>query len=105
MGSKSKPQPSAGAFYFAPSLGHGERQSLALFAVNGPDERIERTETRLRVLGTALRAFAEATTDYERLLNVIARSVSSVVADGCIVFSSQTAISRPSPFIFLSKRT
>jgi len=40
---------------------------------------------RLFVLSGALRAFAEATTDYERLLDVVARTMASVVADGCIV--------------------
>ena len=49
-----------------------------------PDQR-GRREDRLHVLSGALRAFAEATTDYERLLNVVARTVSDVVADGCIV--------------------
>ena len=49
-----------------------------------PDQRGGR-EDRLHVLSGALRAFAEATTDYERLLNVVARTVSGVVADGCIV--------------------
>jgi GAF domain-containing protein len=49
-----------------------------------PDQR-RRREDRLHVLSGALRAFAEATTDYERLLNVVARTVSDVVADGCIV--------------------
>ncbi len=44
-----------------------------------------RLEERLRVLSGALRAFAEATTDYERLLNVVARTVAEAVADGCIV--------------------
>jgi signal transduction histidine kinase len=47
--------------------------------------RINRLEGRLQVLSAALRAFAEATTDYERLLNVVARTVAEVVADGCIV--------------------
>src|ERR1019366_5350674 len=47
--------------------------------------RISRLEDRLRVMSGALRAFAEATTDYERLLNVVARTVADVVADGCIV--------------------
>src|SRR5579859_6919153 len=42
-------------------------------------------DERLHVLSGALRAFAEATTDYERLLDVVARTVSEVVADGCIV--------------------
>jgi two-component system cell cycle sensor histidine kinase/response regulator CckA len=44
-----------------------------------------RLEDRLHVLSAALRAFAEATTDYERLLDVVARTVVDVVADGCIV--------------------
>lgn len=44
-----------------------------------------RLEERLRVLSGALRAFAEATTDYERLLNVVAQTVAEAVADGCIV--------------------
>ncbi len=44
-----------------------------------------RLEERLRVLSGALRAFAEATTDYERLLDVVARTVAQAVADGCIV--------------------
>jgi transcriptional regulator with GAF, ATPase, and Fis domain len=43
------------------------------------------SDNRLHVLSGALRAFAEATTDYERLVGVIARTVASVVADGCIV--------------------
>jgi signal transduction histidine kinase/ActR/RegA family two-component response regulator len=47
--------------------------------------QINRLEDRLHVLSGALRAFAEATTDYERLLNVVARTVADVVADGCIV--------------------
>ncbi|HVU00423.1 MAG TPA: ATP-binding protein [Polyangiaceae bacterium] len=53
--------------------------------MEGQDERVGRLETRLRVLSTALRAFAEATTDYERLLNVVAHAVSDVIADGCVV--------------------
>ncbi|MDP9033474.1 MAG: ATP-binding protein [Myxococcota bacterium] len=47
--------------------------------------RTEGTEDRLHVLSGALRAFAEATTDYDRLLDVIAGTVADVVADGCIV--------------------
>jgi PAS domain S-box-containing protein len=42
-------------------------------------------DDRLHVLSGALRAFAEATTDYQRLLDVVARKVTDVVADGCIV--------------------
>ena len=51
----------------------------------GEDHRDKSPDGRLRVLSTALRAFAEATTDYERLLDVVARTVAYIVADGCIV--------------------
>jgi PAS domain S-box-containing protein len=51
----------------------------------GGSDRDPRADHRLHVLSAALRAFAEATTDYERLLNVVARTVSDVVADACIV--------------------
>jgi signal transduction histidine kinase len=37
------------------------------------------------VLLGALRTFAEATTDYERLLDVVARTLADVVKDGCVV--------------------
>jgi PAS domain S-box-containing protein len=59
-------------------------KSATLPAVGEPslDPRID---DRLHVLSGALRAFAEATTDYERLLNVVARTVADVVADACIV--------------------
>ena len=42
-------------------------------------------DDRLHVLSGALRAFAEVTTDYTRLLDVVVRTVADVVADGCIV--------------------
>jgi signal transduction histidine kinase len=48
-------------------------------------DRIQRLEDRLHVLSGALRAFAEATTDYERLLDVVARTLADVVKDGCVV--------------------
>ena len=48
-------------------------------------DRIQRLEDRLRVLSVALRSFAEATTDYERLLDVVARTLADVVKDGCVV--------------------
>jgi PAS domain S-box-containing protein len=51
----------------------------------GGDKRDRGLDARLRVLSAALRAFSEATTDYERLLDVVARTVADVVADGCIV--------------------
>ena len=51
----------------------------------GDPGRDPRVDDRLHVLSKAVRAFAEATTDYERLLDVVARTVSDVVADACIV--------------------
>jgi hypothetical protein len=64
--------------------GVGATDSGTLTAVGVPD-RDPRVDDRLHVLSAALRAFVEATTDYERLLNVVARTVSDVVADACIV--------------------
>jgi PAS domain S-box-containing protein len=51
----------------------------------GEAERSGPSDDRLHILSGALRAFAQATTDYEHLLDVVARTVSGVVADGCIV--------------------
>ena len=48
-------------------------------------EKIEQLEERLRTLSGALRAFAEATTNYDVLLDVVARTVSEVIKDGCVV--------------------
>jgi two-component system, cell cycle sensor histidine kinase and response regulator CckA len=48
-------------------------------------ETIQRLQDRLRVLSSSLRAFAEATTDYEALLNVVAKTLAEVVKDGCVV--------------------
>jgi signal transduction histidine kinase/ActR/RegA family two-component response regulator len=48
-------------------------------------QRIRGLEDRLRIISSSLRAFAEATTDYERLLDVVARKLSEVVQDGCVV--------------------
>jgi signal transduction histidine kinase len=48
-------------------------------------ETIQRLEERLRVLSGSLRAFAEATTDYEHLLDVVARTLAEVIKDGCVV--------------------
>jgi len=47
--------------------------------------RVRFLEDRQRVLSGALRGFAEATTDYEALLDVIAKTLSEVVKDGCVV--------------------
>jgi GAF domain-containing protein len=46
---------------------------------------IERLENRLTVISETVRAFADATTDYERLLDVVAHRLASVVKDGCVV--------------------
>jgi two-component system, cell cycle sensor histidine kinase and response regulator CckA len=48
-------------------------------------ERIRQLEDRLQVLSRSLRDFAEAASDYERLLEVIARDLGDVVKDGCVV--------------------
>jgi two-component system, cell cycle sensor histidine kinase and response regulator CckA len=48
-------------------------------------------EERLRVVSDTLRAFAEATADYQQLLDVISRAFAQVVADGCIVRTLSTA--------------
>jgi len=45
--------------------------------------RIERLEDRLRAMSRALRAFAEATTDYQHLLQVVAQTLGG--NDGCVV--------------------
>ena len=47
--------------------------------------RVRALEDRLRILLTSLRAFSEATSDYQRLLDVVARSLAEVVKDGCVV--------------------
>src|SRR3569623_3534236 len=48
-------------------------------------ERIQILEDRLRLLLGTLRDFAEATTDYERLVDVVASRLADVVKDGCVV--------------------
>ena len=44
-----------------------------------------RLEERLRVLSEATQAFADATTDTQRLLDTVARRISEVVKDYCVV--------------------
>ncbi len=53
----------------------------------GSEEAAEcrRLEERLRVLSETTRAFAEATTDSQRLLDTIARRVAEVIKDFCVV--------------------
>ncbi len=56
---------------------------------NPPDDPVlglQRCRERLRVISEATRAFAEATTDYERLLDSIASLLSEAIRDSCAVF-------------------
>jgi two-component system cell cycle sensor histidine kinase/response regulator CckA len=56
--------------------------------VNAEDSsagRIRQLEDRLKLLSASLRAFSEATTDYERLLDLVAQHLALVVKDGCVV--------------------
>jgi two-component system cell cycle sensor histidine kinase/response regulator CckA len=46
----------------------------------------DRFHDELRLVSEAARTFAEATTDYERLLDSIARNLSEVIKDACSVF-------------------
>jgi PAS domain S-box-containing protein len=47
-------------------------------------QEVERVR-RLQVLTETVRAFAEASSDYEHLLEVVARTLGQVIKDGCIV--------------------
>lgn len=46
---------------------------------------VERAEERLRVLTSAMRAFAEAATDLDQLLTAVARNVAEVLGDSCVL--------------------
>jgi PAS domain S-box-containing protein len=48
--------------------------------------QVHRFREHLRVVSEAAKAFAEATTDYERLLDSVARILSERIQDGCAVF-------------------
>ncbi|MET0794094.1 MAG: ATP-binding protein [Polyangiaceae bacterium] len=48
-------------------------------------DRIRELEDRLRTLSGASRGFAEKTTDYEALIELVARTLADVVKDGCVV--------------------
>ena len=71
--------PENGRTRFAPEGGGG---TLAPVDAEGA-QRILRLEDEFRALSTALRAFSEATTDYERLLDLIARTLGG--KDGCVL--------------------
>ncbi|HKQ69329.1 MAG TPA: ATP-binding protein [Polyangiaceae bacterium] len=45
----------------------------------------EQLEERLLVLSASLRAFSEATANYEELLDLVAKRLAEVVGDGCVV--------------------
>jgi signal transduction histidine kinase len=50
-----------------------------------PAKSIQQLEARLRILSDTLRSFAEATSDYDRLFEVVAQKLAEVVKDGCVV--------------------
>jgi hypothetical protein len=50
-----------------------------------PRARFEASTIASRVLSETVRAVAEATADYQRLLEVVARKLAGVVKDGCVV--------------------
>jgi two-component system, cell cycle sensor histidine kinase and response regulator CckA len=54
--------------------------------VSPEGDQSRRFHERLRVISEAARVFAEATTDYKRLLDSVARLLSEIVKDSCAVF-------------------
>src|SRR3954468_16930217 len=48
-------------------------------------DRIRLLEARLKTLSDTLRAFAEATSDYDRLFQVVAQKLAEAVKDGCVL--------------------
>ena len=52
---------------------------------SGTDDRVRQLEERLRVLSEVMHAFAEATTDYERLLQAVAQRVGDLLRNTCTV--------------------
>ena len=50
-----------------------------------PSGRVSLLENRLRTLSDTLRAFAEATSDHDRLFHVVAQKLAEVVKDGCVL--------------------
>ncbi len=53
---------------------------------NGAARQLIELEDRLRVISDLTRRFAEATTDYERLLESVAQSLAESLRDSCTVF-------------------
>ena len=48
-------------------------------------DRIRQLEGRLSVISSSVRAFAEATTDYSMLLDLVARKLADTLKDGCVL--------------------
>ena len=73
---------------------------------------VERLRRGMRTLSSAIAEFAEATTDYRRLLEIVAKSVADVVGDSCIVLLGDDtgdlitgAIYDPDPMVAADLRT
>jgi PAS domain S-box-containing protein len=54
--------------------------------MQGPDYNVVELQDRLRLVSAVTRRFAEATTDYRRLLDSVAFSLAESIHDSCIVF-------------------
>ena len=63
----------------------------------GAPTEVSRLEDRLRVLSAALRTFAEATTDYERLLDVVARTLVTSALESAKLTGNASALDRALP--------
>jgi transcriptional regulator with GAF, ATPase, and Fis domain len=70
----------AGAKQGAPQSG-----SASVTTVHESGERPTGAGDSLKIVSGVLRAFAEATTDYGALLDIVARQLAEVVKDGCVV--------------------
>jgi transcriptional regulator with GAF, ATPase, and Fis domain len=49
-------------------------------------QELAQLRERVRIISEVTRRFAEATTDYERLLESVARSLAETIKDSCVVF-------------------
>jgi PAS domain S-box-containing protein len=70
----------------AVATGAARQVSVELTDERDPSKRIGHLEARLRILSDGMHAFAEATTDYERLVDTVAQRLAEVVGDSCVVF-------------------